>query len=193
MKKYLLVISSFIFTISLCVLPVNAKVKHSPYERSTTYKTYSYKNYTVKGKLYDKSSFQYITKGRLKGLWKFVGEQAYESYDFYSDGLYVTYGTENEINSGNVRSERLLPGRIKKGAKGILNDDRSGVTRYKILSTSSTVKTPVKTYKNAIKMWLKNGSYQTIVYYVKYRGCVKEQTLYEGEYKTTSILYKIKK
>lgn len=66
----------------------------------------------------------------------------------------------------------------------------AGTIKYKVLSTNATVKINKKIYKNVVKVWYKGN---TIGYYAKNRGLIKEEMLDEGEFKPSVMLTKVKK
>lgn len=173
----------------------DAATSTKAYQPSTAYSNYVYKEYDKKGNLSHLWNMKLVKSGSMKGAWRDATQgDIYTFYDYNKQyGLTAAGGTKHNFQHGSMKLWDVLPATVKKGQTGHLEESDFSTSPYKILSTNATVKTSNGTYKHAIKMWRKRFGDHQIFYYVKNRGCVKIQTLSQGEYKTTYVLYKIKK
>lgn len=173
----------------------SAAMSTKAYQPSKSYSHYVFKEFDKKGKQTHIWNEKLVKSGAMKGTWQDLSQgDVYTSYDYHKTyGLTAAGGTKYNFQNGSIRFWDLLPATVKKGQTGHLEGSDFSQNPYKILSTNAKVKTLNGTYKKAIKIWVKQYGENTISYYVKNRGKVKTQTLYQGEYKTTYVLYKVKK
>lgn len=175
---------------------VEAKVKynHEKYKRSNTYKTYVFKSYE-KGKKAKIVTHRYMLKGSYKGMWRINNENLYFEEGSNSTGVYSTAVYKHKTGE-RIMSSQILPRNLKKGAKGYMGDaayyDRH---KYKVLSTNTTVRTPAKTFKHVLKIWISTPdlSMQSIDYYAKGYSIIKSEDISEGEITKSSELVALKK
>lgn len=156
---------------------------------------YTYKYYSMNGKIVDTETKKYLRTGPKRGYWKVVGKDVYSLYsynDFNDKAVWEFILTSKEfLTTGGIFADLFVPGNLKKGNKGTITDmPPAGTIKYKVLSTNATVKINKKIYKNVVKVWYKGN---TIGYYAKNRGLIKEEMLDEGEFKPLVMLTKVKK
>lgn len=182
---------AFLFLFTFTSTQVSA-VSTKSYLPNKSY-NYTYSSYSKNGKLLGTGTFNYIKSGSKKGFWRLDNEDYYVdyAYDTYDKSLWKIYGTAKGIvGISYMYTDFLIPGNLKKGTKGRVDLGLGGIVKYKVLSTKANVKVSGKLYKNTIKMWYSGNR---IVYYAKNIGEIKQQILYEGEYKTYYALTKVKK
>ncbi|MEL5988355.1 hypothetical protein AAF454_08040 [Kurthia gibsonii] len=175
---------------------VEAKLKynHEKYKRSSTYKTYVFKSYE-KGKKAKIVTHRYMLKGPYKGMWRINNENLYFEEGSDSTSVYSTAVYKHKTGE-RIMSSQILPRNLKKGAKGYMGDaayyDRH---KYKVLSTNTTVRTPAKTFKHVLKIWISTPdlSMQSIDYYAKGYGIIKSEDINEGEITKAFELVALKK
>lgn len=194
MKK-ICIIAATTAALLLPTTTASAAISTKAYQPSTNYSQYFYKEYDKKGNQLHIWRDKLVKTGPMKGAWQDLTQgDVYTDYSYDKKyGLTAAGGSKHNFEYGSFKFWDLLPPTVRKNQTGKLQGSDFSENPYKILSTKSTVKTQNGTYKNAIKIWEKRYGENTISYYVKNRGKVKTQTLYQGEYKTTYVLYKIKK
>lgn len=194
MKK-LFIIAATTTSLLLSTSTASAAINTKAYQPSKKYSEYFYKEYDKKGNLRHLWHDKLVKTGPMKGAWQDLTQgDIYTDYSYDKKyGLTAAGGSKHNFEYGSFKFWDLLPPTVRKNQTGTLQGSQFVEHPYKILSTKATVKTKNGTYKNAIKVWEKNYGENILSYYVKNRGKVKSQTLYQGEYRTTYVLYKIKK